>query len=86
MAAVRLMIAIAGTRGLNPLCSTSESGEPPAPSAEPPMGPICHRSPWRARGEFLRGGTNSSNPSPSSGESANLRFLRRATARRLGEN
>ena len=38
MAAVRLMIAIAGTRGLNPLCSTSESGELPAPSAEPPMG------------------------------------------------
>jgi len=29
---------------------------------------------WRARGEFLRGVTNSSNPSPSSGESTNFGF------------
>ena len=32
----------------------------------------CAEATWRARGEFLRGGTNSSNPSPSSGESTNL--------------
>jgi hypothetical protein len=32
------------------------------------------------------GRTDGSNPSSSSGESANLRFLRRAAARRLGEN
>ena len=30
----------------------------------------CAETTWRARGEFLRGGTNSSNPSPSSEESA----------------
>jgi hypothetical protein len=59
-----------GTNSSNPSPSSSESGELPAPSAEPPMGRICHRSPWRAPGEFLRAGTNSSNPSPSSGESA----------------
>jgi hypothetical protein len=29
----------------------------------------CAETTWRARGEFLRGGTVSSNPSPSSGES-----------------
>ena len=34
----------------------------------------CAETTWRARGEFLRGGTNSSNPSPSSGESTNFRF------------
>jgi hypothetical protein len=37
----------------------------------------CAETTWRARGEFLRGGTNSSNPSPSSGESTNFRFLSR---------
>ena len=29
----------------------------------------CAETTWRARGEFLCGGTNSSNPSSSSGES-----------------
>ena len=37
----------------------------------------CAETTWRARTEFLRGGTNSSNPSLSSGESANHRFRRR---------
>ena len=32
----------------------------------------CAETTWRARGEFLRGGTNSSNPSPSSGESTTI--------------
>ena len=30
---------------------------------------------WRAQGGFLRGGTNGSNPSPSSGESASRAIL-----------
>jgi hypothetical protein len=34
---------------------------------------------WRAQGEFLRGGTNGSNPSPSSGESVANRFLPRGS-------
>src|SRR6516162_8783075 len=33
----------------------------------------CAETTWRARGEFFRGGTNSSNPSPSSGESDEVR-------------
>ena len=33
----------------------------------------CAETTWRARGEFLCGGTNSSNPSPSSGESGENR-------------
>ena len=32
----------------------------------------CAETTWRAPGEFLRGGTNSSNPSPSCGESYKL--------------
>ena len=35
----------------------------------------CAETTWRARGEFLRRGTNSSNPSPSTGESANFQSL-----------
>jgi hypothetical protein len=41
MAAVRLMIAIAGTRGLNPLCS---AGESVLTSAQPPA---QNPAPWR---------------------------------------
>jgi hypothetical protein len=40
---------------------------------------------WRAPGEFLRGGTNSSNPSPSSAESANYQFRGRQ-ARKGGQS
>ena len=47
--------SFAGTRG-NRRC-LSELVEP------------CAETTWRARTEFLRGGTNSSNPSPSSEES-----------------
>jgi hypothetical protein len=35
----------------------------------------CAETTWRARGAFLRGGTNGSNPARSSAESANLRSL-----------
>ena len=34
----------------------------------------CAETKWWARGEFLRAGTVGSNPSPSSGESSELRF------------
>src|SRR5271169_705305 len=44
-------------------------------SASPSWCSRARKPPWRARGEFLRRGTNSSNPSPSSGESANFWFL-----------
>jgi hypothetical protein len=35
----------------------------------------CAEPTWCARAEFFRGGTSSSNPPPSSGESTNHRFL-----------
>jgi hypothetical protein len=46
----------------------------------------CAETTWRARGEFLRGGTNSSNPSPSSNESANFRSLQQAAVRLAAPN
>jgi hypothetical protein len=33
----------------------------------------CAETTWRARGAFLRGGTNSSNPAPSAAESVSVR-------------
>jgi hypothetical protein len=44
----------------------------------------CAETAWRARTEFLRGGTNSSNPSPSSGELANFWFLGGGALARTG--
>ena len=43
----------------------------------------CAEATWRARGEFLRGGTNSSNPSPSSGESVANSVIAKAGPRLL---
>jgi hypothetical protein len=39
-------------------------------SASPSGWELCAETKWRAQGEFLRGGTDGSNPLPSSGESA----------------
>src|SRR5215468_5137539 len=53
---------------------------------------LCPRTTWRAQG-FLRGGTKSSNPSPSSGESGELPYCaaglsrsRRTPARTAGRS
>jgi hypothetical protein len=61
----------------------SEDGSRPTAAVAPRSGQsantcfACAEPTWRARTEFLRGGTNSSNPSPSRGESTNHRFRRR---------
>src|ERR1700739_4567922 len=44
-------------------------------SASPSGWELCAETKWRAQGEFLRGGTDGSNPSPSSSESANFQYL-----------
>src|SRR6476660_2716694 len=49
-------------------------------SASPSRWELCAETKSRAQGEFLRGGTDGSNPSPSSEESANFRFLSKRRA------